>query len=575
MRSFLRILSVSALALVAACGPQGSSDDNGGIPSAPPPSGGGSGSGGGGSAQPLTDAEAFRFLQQASFGASADDLDALKASGIDAWISAQMDAPYEPYTDRLVEARDLGWINDNAAQSLFWERAIYGEDQLRERMAYALSQIVVVSLRVPALNGRVEEFGVYLDLLQEQALGNYCQLIRDVSLTPTMGLFLTHLGNRRADPDEGFVPDENYAREVMQLFTIGLEELDAQGRPQGRETYTLDDVQGLAAVFTGLSWADTDFYYPRVTDFNRLLPMESFAAQHESAPKSFLGTTVDVGTDAIISVEVALDHLLAHPNVAPFISKQLIQKLVTSNPSPEYVGRVSAAFEAGQYRLSDGTLIGSGQRCDLAATAAAILTDSEARQAPSSDTYGKIRNPVLRLASFLRAYREPQTITTSGYVPQASVLDSLESSERFGINAYVSPSVFNFYRPGYVGPGTESADAGLLTPEYQLATTPSLVGYINTMEDVIDGVWIRDDRPNLGLIDLSGLDAIADDTALLVNEIDRTLTGGTLSDANKTAIIEALELITFRDSTALTERRRRSELALLMVSTSPEFIVQR
>ena len=523
----------------------------------------------------LSDESAFRFLQQATFGASAQDIEDLKASSFDAWFEGQLAQSYVPYTDRIRDESLVSFTNESTAQRLFWERVVHGEDQLRQRVAYALSQIIVVSMNDTQLRNNVRTYAVYLDLLQEQALGNYCQLVRDVSLTPAMGLFLTHLGNPRANEETGFVPDENYAREVMQLFTIGLENLDAQGQPTGSETYTSEDVQGLAAVFTGLGWADTDFFFPRVTDFNRYLPMESFLAQHEDAPKTFLGTTIDLGNDAIVSVEAALDHLLAHPNVAPFISKQLIQKLVTSNPSPAYVGRVSQAFETGRFRLANGTEVGAGSKCDMTATVAAILMDEEARNFSVSSTQGKIRSPILRLANLIRTFRVPQEVSASGAIPQAWILDRLEDSVYLGINAYVSPSVFNFFRPGYVGPGTESAAAGLLTPEYQIATTPSLVGYINTIEDFIDGPPLSESEANVALMNISELLVLADEPTSLVQEVDRLLTGGLMSAQNRAAIEEAVALIDVQGGDIDSDRRRRVEMALLMAVTSPEFMVQR
>lgn len=558
--------ALAGVFLLALFGCFGAETDDGGIPR---------GSSEGAAPDEMTDQDAVRFSQQAMFGASMNDLERLKSQGTDAWITEQVTLPIFPYTDRVREEAEERWTNDNTVQALFWERAIHGEDQLRQRMAYALSQIVVASMQNPQLDGRARTFSVYLDLLQEHALGNYCDLIRDVSFNPAMGIFLTHLGNPKADPVTGFVPDENYAREVMQLFTIGIEQLDSDGRPLGEETYTAEDVQGLAAVFTGLSWADTDFFYPRVTDFNRYLPMESFLAQHEDAEKTFLDTSVNVGNDAVASVEIALDHLLGHPNVAPFISKQLIQKLVTSNPSPAYVGRVAEAFETGQFRLSNGSVIGEGRRCDLAATAAAILSDREARTPPTDLNAGKIRNPVLRVANLIRAFRVEQEVTTSGRVPSARLIDSLESSELLGINAFVSPSVFNFFRPGYVGPGTESAAAGLVTPEYQIATTPAMVGYINVMEDIIDGPPLSDDNDNVAVMNTSPLLVISDDASRLVAEVDRLLTGNMLSEQNRQYIEGTVEMIELRGGDIDRDRRRRVELALLMVTTSPEFMVQR
>lgn len=523
----------------------------------------------------MSDAAAFRFAQQATFGASTNDLETIKTAGFDAWIEAQFDTPYILYEDRVREEGETNWVSENTIQRLFWERAIHGDDQLRQRLTYALSQIVVVSLTDPQVRNQNRSFSVYADLLQEHALGNYCDLIGEVSFNPVMGLFLTHLGNPREDQETGFVPDENYAREVMQLFTIGLEDLDTQGRPSGRESYTGDDVSGLAAIFTGLGWADTDFFFPRVNDFNRYLRMESFLAQHEDAPKSFLGTTIDLGSDAVVSIDAALDHLLDHPNVAPFVSKQLIQKLVTSNPSPGYVGRVAEAFEAGSYRLASGTTVGAGKRCDLAATTAAILMDQEARNSPVDENFGKIRNPILRLSQLIRAFRVPNEVSRSGEIPQAWTLDRLEDGQAFGINAFVSPSVFNFFRPGYVGPGTESAEAGLVSPEYQISTTPALVGYINTMEDFIDGPPLSETSLNVAVMNTNELLTLADSPDGLIAEVNRIMTGGLMSTENVRALEAAVGDIPVAGGDLDADRRRRVELALLMAVTSPEFMVQR
>ena len=184
----------------------------------------------------LSKLEAFRFLQQATFGASDADIAHLLDQGISTWLVEQVSMPIIGYTERMLDEREQNAIREFAPKWLFWERAIHGDDQLRQRMAYALSQITVASLFDPQVVAYSLEYGVYADILQDNALGNYCQLVREVSFNPVMGLYLTHLGNRKADEQSGFVPDENYAREVMQLFTIGLEELDGQGRPVGRET---------------------------------------------------------------------------------------------------------------------------------------------------------------------------------------------------------------------------------------------------------------------------------------------------------------------------------------------------
>nr|WP_233061354.1 DUF1800 family protein [Parvularcula mediterranea] len=513
-------------------------------------------------------------MQQASFGGTPEEVSQLRNNGIEPWLVAQLNAPYAPYTPRIQEIDRSRFIQTRDYVELWWERIVNGDAQLRERMAYALSQIVVVSLRDPGVAKQRLAFATYTDLIQREALGNYCDLIREVTMTPAMGIFLTHLGNKKADAETGFVPDENYAREILQLFTIGLETLDAAGRSTGAETYTPEDVSGLAAVFTGLSWADTDFDRPRIDEFNRYALMEGYRAEHEAMPKSFLGTTIDFGEDAETSVAATLDFLLSHPNVAPFISKQLIQKLVTSNPSPQYVRRVAETFEAGRYTLANGQSIGTGRRCDLAATAAAILTDEEARR-PAGNDYGKIRSPILRLAQLIRTYRVDQEVTRFGEIPNAFFISDAEDSDKLGVNAFLSPSVFNFYRPGYVGPGTESADLDLVTPEYQLATTPSLVGYINAVRRYAS-------QPNRGVtdfdvavIDYQRLTDVADDATALLNRVDGDLTGGLLSAENREKILSVLEMIEVKGNDADNDRKKRVETALFMVAISPEYVVQR
>lgn len=525
----------------------------------------------------LTEYDAFRFLQQATFGVSDGDVDDLMAKGINTWLVEQLAEPSVDYVSRVEEASAERRITTAIPKTLFWERALYGDDQLRQRMAYALSEIVVTSVEDTSVSQNPDAYASYADILQDNALGNYCQLVRDISFNPVMGLYLTHLGNRRADEETGFKPDENYAREVMQLFTIGLERLNMDGTPVGEETYTNQDVRGLAQVFTGLSWADTDFEDPRVNENNRFLPMESFRAQHEDGPKTFLGTTINLGDDAVISVNAALDTLLAHPNVAPFISKQLIQKLVTSNPSPDYVERVAEAFENGQTYLSNGTVIGTGQRCDLAATAAAILIDPEARGEPEDETFGKLRSPLLRVANLLRAYRVDKDVTTSGPLPSGRDLENLEEENRLMHNVFSAPSVFNDYRPGYVAPGTESAEQGLLMPEFQMATTSNLVAYINVMEQFIKlkGTDSVEGRSMLAEMNFDSLEALADQPEALVSEIDTLLMGGQLDDANRAAITAAVDEIRISSNNPEQGIGRRVRLALLMAVVSPEYIVQR
>jgi uncharacterized protein (DUF1800 family) len=445
---------------------------------------------------------------------------------------------------------------------------------LRQRIAHALSQIVVVSTKATTAAGYANSMTVYADILQEQALGNYCDLIRDVSLTPAMGRYLTHIGNRKADPERGFEPDENYARELMQLFTIGLEELAIDGTELGRETYSPSDVSGLAAVFTGLSYAGTEFDRPKRTEENIYQMMEGFPSYHEEQPKAFLRTTIDVGSDPFASIDAALDVLLAHPNVAPFVGKQLIQKLVTSTPSPAYVRRVAEAFNAGKFTLSSGKTVGTRRRCDLAATAAAILLDPEARQGAGAERQ-KLREPMHRFIQLMRAVRPSGSVSQDGAAPEMPwKFRRLEDANRLGQEAFASPSVFNFYRPGYVAPGTESGAAGLLTPEFQLTTAPSLVGYINMVKKAVRSPRAEPEGAELGQLDLRQYYELGSESPeQLVRAVSYLLIGERLEPYQEQQAIEAVSLIG-SDRLNNFRRDKRVETAFVMVMTSPDYLIQ-
>ena len=523
----------------------------------------------GGTAPPKPSAEqASRFLLQASFGPAPGDAEAVEDMGYARWIEAQIDAPYTPYLDRLRAMTDP---HRDEVTDLFWEAAVEGEEQLRARVAYALSNMVTVSLRMDQFWDHPETYAHYYDALMDQALGNYADLIREVSMSPAMGLYLSHLGNRRADEELGVAPDENYAREVMQLFTIGLEELNPDGTSKGSETYATADVQGLAAVFTGLSWADTDFEYPRVRDYNNAVPMESFATFHETASKAFLGTEVDRGGDAVNSVDAALEHLLAHENLAPFVSKQLIQHLVTSNPAPGYVARVGAAFEAGTFS-ADGVTFGEGRRGDMAATVAAILMDPEARQAPTAAGQGRVRDPVLRFAHLARAFRDDEGARRVAEAAPTGAMRYAYEPHILGQAPLAPPSVFGWYRPGYVSPGGWTARNGHVAPELQLATGSVMTGYVDWMARTIRGdIW----GSEFFDLDTTELDALVEDPATLVDLLDLRLTGGAMEAPTKARIVEAVELVTVDDNETHLDRQNRVRLAMLMTVTAPEYAVQR
>jgi uncharacterized protein (DUF1800 family) len=514
--------------------------------------------------------EAVRFLVQASYGPTRASVIDVRRRGYGGWIEQQFETKGLSAVGRFLSHEQAGGkMMTPAFNSFFWERALFGEDQLRWRMTYALSQIVVVSEE--GLEGDRSTLPGYIDILQKQAFGNYCDLIREVTFSPAMGVYLTYLKNEKANEKTGFEPDENYAREVMQLFTIGLEELNPDGTGTGRPTYGPEDVSGLAAVFTGLAPAGTDFKRGKISGANRYLPLEGHRDYHEGGRKVFLGTEVNSGAYAEKSIAQALDHLLAHPNVAPFISKQLIQRFVTSNPKPEYVERVANAFNRGLYRMPSGNIVGEGRRCDLKATIAAILLDEEARSqsAAADPTFGKLREPILRSAHILRVTGEPGRVSRSGLVPEFKVVRADTASNPQ--TPFHAPSVFNFYRPGYVPAGTQIAEQGLVAPEFQIATAQRALAYISWVESVLAGRWSDD----IYQVNLDPLLRLAEDPARFVQYLDDVLLYGTLLDADRRRIEDALDEVRIDAKKKENGLKNRVKLGFAMATTLPEYQVQR
>jgi uncharacterized protein (DUF1800 family) len=507
---------------------------------------------------PPSDAQASRFLQQATLGATDADIAAVRSMGYAAWLEHQFAQP--------LSASNWDWLvskgidtNPNARNvamgidSQIWQRLITAPDSLRQRMALALSEIFVVGF--DGITGPFKQFkmAAYWDLLASHAFGNFRSLLEAVTLSPAMGNYLNTAGNQKEDPATGRQPDENYAREVMQLFTIGLVELntdgsvklDAQG--QAIETYSQDTVTQLARVFTGWNYdsrrGDTS---PEVTR----RPLVLTPGLHSTQAASFLGATVPAGTEGKAALNIALDTLAAHPNVGPFIGRQLIQRLVSSNPSPAYVGRVAAAFNDN----------GQGQRGDLKATLRAILLDEEARRDPTpSDTRGgKLREPILRLLQWARAFKAR---SLSGDWNLGNLSDP---STRLGQSPQRSPSVFNFFRPGFLPAGTAIAAADLVAPEFQLANETSVAGYLNFMQTVTEGGH-PDLRP-----DYSAELALAGNAMALVDRIEMLLCSAPLSAEARSTIIGAVNSIP-----AATGAANRVATAVLLVMASPDYLVQR
>lgn len=553
--------------------------------------GDGSASGGSGSAPPpppsqsliADEAEAVRFLQRATFGPSMSDAQRLAGTDASAWFRAEISKPVtRSLPGLLVQTGSGGTLNREAANYAAWENMLLANDQLRMRMVFALSQIIVVSDN-GSMRGSPLTMAHYHDILSENAFGNYRDLLEDVTYSPAMARYLTYLRNRKGDERRGRMPDENYAREIMQLFTIGLVELNNDGtrRLDGAgneiETYDNDDVTGLSRVFTGLDYKGASrFGRNDFDDDATYSPLVANPDQHSPLEKVFLGTVIAAGTDAETSIDMALDTLFEHPNVGPFIGRQLIQRFTVSDPSPAYVNRVATAFNEGRFELPNRTSVGTGRRGDLSATLAAILFDPEVIDLDDpANSVGKVREPVIRFANYVRAF-DTRNINPSN----ENWLRDTSSTERLSQHPFRSPSVFNFYRPGYVAPNTATGDASLTAPELQIVNASASAGYLDFMTR-----FVRDDSPrsNRDVVsftpDYSDERAMAGDPAALVAHLDLLLTGNRLDPVAREQIVEAIGAIPISDNVDKPEdierdELRRVHLAILMMVASPQYMTQ-
>jgi uncharacterized protein (DUF1800 family) len=543
-----------------------------------------------------TELSTSRFLTQATFGPTTEDIDALTGTSASEWLVQEFAKPASLNLDWVINFMEVpssrtieGYINDRggaAPTHSFWINAITGDDQLRQRVAYALSQIIVVSHHdtASATYLRPRAVAYYQDILTRNAFGNYRDILEEITYSPAMGLYLTYYQNQKEDPATQRMPDENYAREILQLFTIGLNELNHDGTPklgndgQPIPTYDNTDVTGLAKVFTGLSLNSSGFMDSiwNVPESLQSTPMKMFDSYHSSSEKSFLGTTIPAGTSGTQSIEIALDTLFDHPNVGPFIGRQMIQRLVTSDPSPEYVDRVATAFDTGRYTLPNGTVVGSGQRGSMEAMIAAILMDAEARsdEMLAFDTFGKIREPALRFSQWARAF-DASTVT-----PQNS-FDPYDPTTRadLGQSPYESPSVFNFYRPGYVAPGSATGAAGMTVPELQITNSSTLVGYANFMAHFafVEQRFGNDQHSSSFVPDYTDELALAGRPAALVDHLNMLLVSGQMTDETRNNILQTVRAIPLTNENIYNYDGplTRVGTAVLLTMTCPEYLVQR
>lgn len=519
-------------------------------------------------------ASASRLLGQAGFGGTDEGIAEVQRLGLSAWIEAELGKPQSWRRYYWLEERGYRATryrnNYRPLAGCIWRKLVRAPDVLRQRTSLALSEIFVINPTMLGASGGWKHFAgaAYLDLLDEHAFGNFRDLLGAVTRSLQMGVFLSMRGSRR-DDGSGRAPDENFARELLQLFTIGLHELNADGSPKRQgdglvESFDQQDITELARVFTGwdvprrLTYAATRNNDPSY--WRR--PMLYFPEYHDTGAKRFLGAEISAGMRGEEELDRTLDIIFKHPNVGPFIGRQLIQRLVTSNPSSDYVQRVAAAFDRDP---------ATGRRGELPAVLRAILLDPEARadeSAANSQVFGKVREPILRFVQWARTFR---SYDESGKWDFNSFGDS---SRQLGQSPLRSPSVFNFFRPGYVPPNSDLARMNtpdravpLVAPELQIIDETSVAGYTNFMVQMLRG-GIEDKLTTFYTREL----AVSRDASALVARLDLLFTGSQLRESTRTAIVETIDSMR-KDSEA--DRFNRVRAAIILVMTSPDYLVQR
>jgi uncharacterized protein (DUF1800 family) len=520
--------------------------------------GGGSSESGTNPAQALTDVEVVRFLNQAGFSASTGSMAAVKSSGFADWLDAQLDLPVKDISryewmvanGDAVEANRTSFVG---ADSAIWLKLMSSPDQVRQRMTLALSEIFVVSMQGLPIEWRGLCIAHYADLLERNAFGTYRQLLQEVTVSVGMGSYLNMLGNRKEDTRTGRVPDENYAREVMQLFSIGLVQLNNDGTPrlsngQTIDSYTSQDISQLARVFTGWERDRVD-----ATDYGHVSrSMKHNADNFQSGDKTFLSTSIPGSLNGPQALSLALDTLANHPNTGPFIGRQLIQRFTMSHPSPAYVGRVAAVFNNN----------GRGGRGDLKATLRAVLLDPDARSKPSGNASGRLREPLHRFIQWGRSFG---ITSTTGRWP---IGDTTDPATRLGQSPWRSPSVFNFFRPGYVPPGKELAANQITAPEFQLLNESTVAGYLNFMQSVISNGLASGDVTARYTHELT----LAADPPALLEHLNLRLASGAIQPTTLSELSAAVATISASTAAGQLNRVRA---AILLVMAAPDYLIQK
>ncbi len=529
--------------------------------------------------------EASRFLAQSTLGASSALIDQVAEVGIEAWLDSQFEEESWSMLEKIrsVNKEVNDWFLQNGGDSsevstspswlqfnyAWWDSNMRNTDLVRQRIAFTLTEIFVISVR-SELEGYGEGLASYYDIFAQNAFGNYRDILKAVSLHPCMGFFLSHLNNPRSNPEENIHPDENYAREAMQLFSIGLYELNLDGTRkldsfgQDIPTYGQDEIKEFAKIWTGLGVGavipgmveDGPFFGLGIYGSDLTVPMKMYDEYHEPGEKRLLnGLVVPDQQSGMEDIEDAIDNLFHHDNVGPFMAHRLIQRLVKANPSPAYVKRVAEAFNDN----------GQGVRGDMKAVVKAILLDEEARDCEwiNHHTQGLLREPYVRYSHFVQAIDVEQyygRFWNAGY----------SFWEETGQAVFGAPSVFNFFLPDFqpVGP---LADEGLVGPVFQIHNSRTSVGMMNQVNGWavygnVMGSWSEFD-PN-SYVNYDDLRDLGRDPEVLINHLDLLFTHGQLSNRTRSIIKEAIEDLIYEDY-----REDRVKLALYLLMVSPDYAI--
>jgi uncharacterized protein (DUF1800 family) len=516
----------------------------------------------------LSRIQAARFLAQAAFGGSDTDIQNVQyqADGIQGWLTQQFAIPVNPSGQlsnvAWMQANDLISIefDTTGVQSSLWRKLISSPDVLRQRMMLALTDLFVVNTGATTLNYRGAAAAYYLDRLEANAFGNFQDLLLAVSHTPAMGQYLSYLGSVKANPVTGTSPDENYAREIMQLFSLGVVQLNIDGTPLANPndpgvalaTYSQTDVLNMAKVFTGWELNGAATAYPGAS---AAIDMINNPSGFDTTEKYVLGKTIAAGLDGEQTLEAAIYILMQHPNIAPFISRQFIQRLVTSNPSPDYVSRVATVFQSTQG--------------DMISIITAILTDSEATSADllSNAEAGKLREPVVRFIQWARTF--PLNFAPGDAAAWATIGDLSSPSYALAESPLQSPNVFFFFQPGFVPPHTALQTSGITAPEFAITNESSVAGYMNFIKKIIsEGIGgVQGNYSALQpLVNQGG------NSAALLAELNVLIAAGQISAATLTEMQSALDTIDVGTSTGSSNRLYA---ALTLVMCAPEYLVQK